>query len=64
MQKAVKKPGAFRKWASERGMSTEEAVRTVLANPDRYDATTVRRANLARIFMRAARKRKKKSKQR
>ena len=47
IQGAIKHPGAFTKQAEERGMSVFELAAKVRANPDEYDETTVRRANLA-----------------
>ena len=47
IQGAIKHPGAFTKQAEEHGMSTSEFAAKVKANPDDYDETTVRRANLA-----------------
>ena len=47
IQGAIKHPGAFTEQAKEHGMSVPEFAAKVKANPDEYDETTVRRANLA-----------------
>ena len=47
IQKAIRKPGAFRKQAQRAGKSTMEFARDVVRNPSRYSTTTVRRARLA-----------------
>jgi hypothetical protein len=50
MQKAVKRPGAFRAKAQKAGVSTSAFASRVLANPGGHDPRTVRQANLARTF--------------
>ena len=50
IQGAIKHPGAFTKKAEERGMSTSELAAKVTANPEEYDKTTVRQANLAKTL--------------
>jgi hypothetical protein len=50
IQKAIQHPGAFTKKAEERGMSVAELTAKVTANPDQYDKTTVRQANLAKTL--------------
>ena len=50
IQKAIKHPGAFTKKAEERGVSVAELTAKVTANPDQYDKTTVRQANLAKTL--------------
>jgi len=47
IQKAIRKPGAFRKQAQRAGKSTMAFARDVVRNPSRYSTTTVRRARLA-----------------
>jgi hypothetical protein len=47
IQKAIRKPGAFRKQAQRAGKSTMQFARDVVRNPSRYSTTTVRRARLA-----------------
>jgi hypothetical protein len=59
IQKAIKRPGAFRAKAKRAGMSTMEYARKVLANPERYDTRTVRQARLALTLRKLARRRKK-----
>jgi len=50
IQGAIRHPGAFTAKAKKRGMSTQEFGAMVRANPDRYDDTTVRQANLAKTL--------------
>jgi hypothetical protein len=50
IQGAVKHPGAFTKKAEEQGMSVSAFAAKVTANPDDYDKTTVRQANLAKTL--------------
>lgn len=47
---AIKHPGAFTKKAEKRGLSVAAFRSKVLANPGRYDTTTVRQANLAKTL--------------
>lgn len=47
---AVKRPGAFTRKAESRGLTVAQFAAKVRANPDRYDDTTVRQANLARTL--------------
>lgn len=47
---AIKHPGAFTKKAEEHGMPVSEYAAKVTANPDEYDKTTVRQANLAKTL--------------
>ena len=47
---AIKRPGAFKEKAEERGLSTKEFAAKVTANPDEYDKRTVRQANLAKTL--------------
>ena len=47
IQKAIRKPGAFRKEAQRAGKSTMDFAREVVRNPSRFSKTTVRRARLA-----------------
>jgi cytidylate kinase len=56
IQGAVKHPGAFTKKAEERGMSVSEFAATVTANPEKYDKTTVRQANLAKTLKKLRKK--------
>jgi hypothetical protein len=50
IQGAIKHPGAFTKKAEENGTSVSEFAAKVAANPDEYDKTTVRQANLAKTL--------------
>lgn len=47
---AIEHPGAFTKKAEERGMSAKELAAQVTANPEKYDKTTVKQANLAKTL--------------
>ena len=60
IQKAIRKPGAFRKQAQRAGKSTMEFAREVVRNPERYDTTTVRRARLAITLSKFNKRRKRK----
>ena len=50
IDKAVKKPGAFKAQAERAGMSTSAFAKHVLANKDKFNAKTEKRANLAKTF--------------
>jgi hypothetical protein len=43
-----KNKGKFTEWAKSKGMSVQEAASKVMANPDEYSSTIVKRANFAR----------------
>lgn len=60
IQKAIKRPGAFRKKAQARGMSTREFAQQVTQNPRRYDARTRKQASLALTLMGMQKRRSKK----
>jgi hypothetical protein len=60
IQKAIRKPGAFRKQAQRAGKSTLGFAREVLRNPSRYSRTTVRRARLAITLAKLQKRRKRK----
>lgn len=47
---AIKHPGAFTAQAKARGETPMELAANVKANPNKYDATTKRRAALARTL--------------
>lgn len=53
MQTAVKHPGAFTKKAKEAGMGDHAFAMHVMSHRDKYDAETIRQANLALVFERA-----------
>jgi len=61
IQKADIKEGAFTKQAKSAGVGVQEFANKVLANPDKYSSTTVKRANLAKNFAKMAKRKKKKS---
>jgi len=50
IQGAIEHPGAFKKKAEERGMTTAELAAKVTANPEEYDKKTVKQANLAKTL--------------
>jgi hypothetical protein len=56
IQGAVEHPGAFTKKAQERGISTSDLAAKVTANPEQYDKTTVRQANLAKTLKKLRKK--------
>lgn len=51
IQKAIKRPGAFRSKAKRAGMSTRSFARAVKRAPQRYDPRTRRQAQLALTLM-------------
>lgn len=51
IQKAIKRPGAFTAKARRRGVTPAKLQQRVLANPERYDATTVRQARLRKTLV-------------
>jgi hypothetical protein len=62
IQGAIKRPGAFTKKAEERGISVKELAAKVTANPDEYDKTTVKQANLAKTLSKLRKHRQSKNK--
>ena len=52
IKKAIKRPGAFRRKAEARGLTTAQFRAKVLANPSLYDDRTVKQANLAKTLSR------------
>jgi len=62
IQGAIKQPGAFTKKAEERGVSVKELAAKVTANPDEYDKTTVKQANLAKTLSKLRKHRQAKNK--
>lgn len=62
IQGAIKRPGAFTKKAEERGISVKELASKVTANPDEYDKTTVKQANLAKTLSKLRKHRQSKNK--
>jgi hypothetical protein len=60
IQKAIRKPGAFRKQAKRAGKSTKQFATDVLRKPSRYPTTTVRRARLALTLIKLSKRRKRK----
>ena len=43
--------GAFRAFAEKHGMTTRQAIKEVLAHPQKYGTHRVRQANLAKTFL-------------
>ena len=62
IQGAIKRPGALTKKAEERGISVKELAAKVTANPDEYDKTTVKQANLAKTLSKLRKHRQSKNK--
>lgn len=60
IQKAIKRPGAFRAKARRAGMSTRSYAQAVVRAPRRYDTRTVRQARLAITLMGMRRSRRRK----
>lgn len=59
IQKAIRKPGAFRAQAKRAGKSTAAYARTVLKKGSKASATTKRRARLAQTLARLRKRRSK-----
>jgi hypothetical protein len=60
IQEAVsKRPGAFSKKAKGAGMSTAGYAREVTSNPEKYDKSTVKQANLAKTLSKLRKKKEK-----
>lgn len=55
---AIKRPGAFTAKAKKRGMTVSQFASSVKRNPDKYDTTTVRQANLATTLRKISKKNK------
>jgi len=53
--------GAFTAEAKKAGMGVQEYADYVLKNKEKFDTKTIRQANLAKVFARLARKKKKKN---
>lgn len=58
IQRAIKRPGAFRKKAQAAGMSTQEYAQKVLKKGSKADATTKRQAVLAKTLAKLRRRKK------
>jgi hypothetical protein len=58
IRKAIKRPGAFRRKAQRRGLSTREFMNRVLANTQAYDKLTVMQARFAKTLERLRLRRK------
>ena len=55
---AIKRTGAFTAKAKKRGMTVSQFASAVKRNPDKYDTTTVRQANLATTLRKISKKNK------
>jgi len=51
IDKATKNPGAFIAKAKKRGITSAQLQENVLSNPDEYDETTVKQANLRQTLV-------------
>jgi len=58
IQKAIKRPGAFKAKAKKAGMSTQAFANKVLANKEKYDDRTVKQAALAKTLSKMRKKKK------
>jgi ribosomal protein L13E len=56
IKKAIKKPGAFTAQARAMGMTVDELIRRVKANPENFSLLTRRRANLASTLKRLSKR--------
>jgi hypothetical protein len=59
IQAAKLKEGSFSKQAKDAGMDAQAFANKVLANPDKYSTTTIKRANLAKNFAKMSKSKKK-----
>tara|TARA_B100000131_G_C18087377_1_gene600738 strand:+ start:76 stop:306 length:231 start_codon:yes stop_codon:yes gene_type:complete len=60
--KAVERPGTFTAKAKKKGITSAQLQENVLSNPDEYDDTTVKQANLRKTLVGLNRKKKDKKK--
>jgi len=60
IQGAIKRPGAFTAKAKRRKMTVSQFAAAVRKNPNKYDATTRRQANLAVTLKKISKNKKKK----
>tara|TARA_Y100000004_G_scaffold170626_1_gene205846 strand:- start:565 stop:783 length:219 start_codon:yes stop_codon:yes gene_type:complete len=58
IQKAVKNPGSFTAKAKKRGITSAQLQANVEANPDRYDETTRKQAQLRETLVKLNKKKK------
>ena len=49
--KAVERPGTFTAKAKKKGITSAQLQENVLSNPDEYDDTTVKQANLRKTLV-------------
>jgi len=56
IQKAIKRKGAFTAEARSRGITVDELIKRVKANPDNYSLLMRRRANLAHTLKNLSKK--------
>ena len=57
---AIKRPGAFTAKAKKRGITSAQLQENVLSNPEKYDKTTVKQANLRKTLVGLNKKKKSK----
>ena len=60
IKKAIKKPGALTASARKRGMTVQELIRRVKADPENYSLLMRQRVNLASTLTRLAKRKKNK----
>ena len=51
IDKAVERPGTFTAKAKKKGITSAQLQENVLSNPDEYDDTTVKQANLRKTLV-------------
>lgn len=61
IQDAEMKEGAFTKKAERKGITTAQLQENVLSNPDKYNETTVKQANLRKTLVGLHQRKKQKS---
>jgi hypothetical protein len=61
IQDAGMKEGAFTKKAERKGITTAQLQENVLSNPDKYNETTVKQANLRKTLVGLHQRKKQKS---
>tara|TARA_B100001250_G_scaffold414448_1_gene452906 strand:+ start:396 stop:620 length:225 start_codon:yes stop_codon:yes gene_type:complete len=60
IQDATKKPGGFTAKAKRRGITSAQLQNNVLSDPEKYDKTTVKQANLRKTLASISHKKKSK----
>ena len=62
IDKAVERPGTFTAKAKKKGITSAQLQENVLSDPDEYDDTTVKQANLRKTLVGLNHKKKSKNK--